>query len=157
MDTAIYDAALTHARASRLTDVELIFTPSQIALASLSIVQPELASQWVTSKLINSADPESLLNVVENIKTIITTQGVPPSVESVREVDRRLRLCKNPEKVPGTNAFVAKKKEEERLAAEKRNKKAADTLKLEGGDPFGNDLGEKKGLVDYDDDDDDDD
>ncbi|KAF9532073.1 cyclin-like protein [Crepidotus variabilis] len=156
LDTEIYDAALNHVRASRLTDVELRFSPSQIALASLSLIQPELASQWMESKLTSPSEVEGLAKTVEVIKSIVVSQGLPPSVESVREVDRRLRLCKNPEKVPGTKAFLARKMDDDRLAAEKRSKKVADIQRTENGDPFGNELGQKRGLVDYDDDDDDD-
>ena len=36
----------------------------------------------------------------------------------MREVDRRLRLCKNPEKVPGTRAYLARQAEVERKAQE---------------------------------------
>ncbi|KAG5730890.1 Cyclin mcs2, partial [Termitomyces sp. T112] len=48
---SLYESALTHVRASRLTDAELIYTPSQIALAAFALVAPELANQWSNSKL----------------------------------------------------------------------------------------------------------
>jgi len=87
---------------------------------------------------------------------MIEHDGKAPNVEDVRIVDRRLKICTNPEKVVGSKAYLAKKAEEERIAEEKRSKKAADALKAnENGDPFGNELAEKRGLVDYDDDDDD--
>lgn len=97
--------------------------------------------------------------VIEEIKSLILSQGCPPQVEAVREVDRRLRLCKNPEKVPGSKAFLAKKAAEEKLAEEKRLKKAATQNKaIAEGDPFGGGIpASRPGLVDYDDDDDDDD
>ncbi|KAG5654767.1 hypothetical protein H0H81_003775 [Sphagnurus paluster] len=161
----IYESALAHVRASRLTDAELIYTPSQIALAAFSIASPELASQWSLSKL--SADssstllsPDSLSGVTETIKSMITSGGHPPSVDAVREVDRRLKLCKNPEKIVGSHAYLAKKAEEEKKAEEKRHKKASEANQaMKDGDPFGNQLEVRKapvGLVDYDDDDDDD-
>jgi len=43
----------------------------------------------------------------------------------VREVDRRLRICKNPEKVVGSKAYLARKLEDERVAEEKRSKKSS--------------------------------
>jgi cyclin H len=94
---------------------------------------------------------------VNAIKLLITQSGQPPDVDSVRTVDRRLKLCKNPEKVVGSSAYLAKKKEEERKAEEKRNRKAEEVRKaIEDGDPFGDVLREKAetGLVDDDDDDD---
>jgi cyclin H len=74
-----------------------------------------------------------------------------PGVEMVREVDRRLKLCKNPEKVVGSSAYLAKKAEEERLTAEKRTKKADETRPIGAEDPFGSEL-----VATLDDDDDDD-
>lgn len=59
----------------------------------------------------------------------------------IREVDRRLKLCKNPEKVVGSSAYLAKKAEGERLAAEKRTKKADEVRNNIGGDPFGSEFG----------------
>ncbi|KAJ2918999.1 hypothetical protein MD484_g1401, partial [Candolleomyces efflorescens] len=156
LDTEIYHAALAHVRASRLTDAELVYSPPQIALAAFSLAAPEIASRWLVSK--NSDEHIMKPNVIEEIKTLILSQGHPPEIDAVREVDRRLKLCKNPEKVPGTKAYLAKKAEEERKADEKRAKKA-DTAQraLAGeGDPFGNELKKSHtALVDYDDDDDD--
>lgn len=84
---------------------------------------------------------------------MIGSQGQLPDVEAVREVDRRLKLCKNPEKVIGSNAYNKKLDEKQRKADEKRKRKA-DTARraMAAGDPFGNELVEKD---DFDDDDDD--
>lgn len=104
----------------------------------------------MTAKVSDPVQADSLNKIIDLIKVVITSEGQPPSVDSVREVDRRLKLCKNPEKVVGTKAYLAKKLDDERIAAEKRRKKAAETELAT--DPFGNEL-DKKGLVDYDDDD----
>ncbi|KDR85139.1 hypothetical protein GALMADRAFT_233787 [Galerina marginata CBS 339.88] len=156
LPTDLYDTALNHIRASRLTDAELIYTPSQIALAAFSLVLPELAMQWAAAKF--PAEVPNPKNLTGDIAQMITLHGQPPNVESVREVDRRLKLCKNPEKVVGSKAYLARKLDEKRVSEEKRNKKVAESQKgLEDDDPFGNELSNKKrGLVDYDDDDDDD-
>jgi cyclin H len=146
---------LNHVRASRLTDAELIYTPSQIALAAFSIAWPEIASQWVTMK--EPAELSSLSQVNEDIKLMITSWGRGPNIESVREVDRRLKLCKNPEKVIGSKAYLARKQEEDRKVEEKRNKKVGSQKEKDGPDPFGIELSQRRGLVDYDDDEDEDD
>lgn len=149
----VYDSAVIHVRAARLTDAELIYTPSQIALASLSLSSPALAAQWASSKNVDCAF--SLPSTIENIKTLITQTGQTPQVESVREVDRRLKLCKNPEKVVGSKAYLAKKAEEERKAEQKRNRKAEDSKRvIEDEDPFGVELAKDGGSVLDDDDDD---
>ncbi|KAJ7431825.1 hypothetical protein B0H11DRAFT_2180008 [Mycena galericulata] len=143
--SGIYDAALRHVRISRLSDAELIYAPSQIALASLSLASPELATEWAESK-VPAGSPTS-------IRTLIESSAQSVDVESVRGVDLRLKLCKNPEKVVGSKAYLAKKAEDERRAEEKRNQKAVDVQKAMTGDPFGDELAGR--LVDYDDDDDD--
>lgn len=152
LDATLYDTALKHVRTSRLSDTELIYPPSQIALAALSLADPELASQWINAKATEIAD---LKHVLGGVQSMIVSQGQPPSVDDVREVDRRLRLCKNPEKVVGSKPYLAKKNDDERIEAEKRTKKAAESIKaIEGEDPFGTEL-KSKGLVDYEDDDED--
>lgn len=133
----------------------MIYTPSQIALAALSLSLPVVAEQWVATKI--PVDFFNLPQVIDDIKRLITSQGHTPDVESVREVDRRLRICKNPEKVIGSKAFLARKLEDERVAEEKRSKKVAEMQEgASNGDPFGNELSKTRQLlVDYDDDDDD--
>ncbi|KAG6911852.1 hypothetical protein DXG01_000099 [Tephrocybe rancida] len=160
LDTKLlYESAMAHIRASRLTDSELIYTPSQIALAALSLTAPNLASQWSDSKLERASaslalTANTLPTLLDSVKTVISSCGHPPDLEAVREVDRRLKLCKNPEKIVGSHAYLAKKAEEEKKAAEKRNKKASDVV--EGEDPFNHGTTKDlRGLVDYDDDDDD--
>ncbi|EGN98756.1 hypothetical protein SERLA73DRAFT_107872 [Serpula lacrymans var. lacrymans S7.3] len=165
----IYNTALGRVRSSRLTDVELIYTPPQIALACLSLASPDLALQWANSKFASptssptstpSPTSSALQTIVEAIKLVITQFGKPPDIESVREVDRRLRLCKNPEKVIGSKAYVARKTEEERRAEEKRNRKAQVARRaMDESDPFGTGIsgrekGEKLETIDDDDDDD---
>jgi cyclin H len=68
----------------------------------------------------------------------------------VREVDRRLKLCKNPEKVVGSKAYLARKAEDERKAEEKRSKKAMDVQ--EDADPFGEKLATQEDEEDEDED-----
>jgi len=153
----IYDTALSHVRASRLTDAELIYTPSQIALACLSLASASFASQWASSKSRSPLFASTSENTINAITFLITTSGHPPLVESVREVDRRLKLCKNPEKVVGSKAYLARKAEEEKRAEDKRNRKAEEVRRaMDDGDPFGDELSGKgnDGLGDYDDDDD---
>lgn len=135
----------------------------------MSLVAPDLASKWLESKE-NTPIPESRSDIpprpsstaisasLEAITNMITNWAKVPHVEAVREVDKRLKLCKNPEKVVGTKAYLARKAEAEKKAEEKRNKKV-EGQKATDKDPFGEELVEpaaKLGLVDYDDDDDDD-
>lgn len=157
----MYETALEHVRNSRFTDAELIYAPSQIALAALSLASPFHAQKWLDSKSqgIGESFPETFQSTVDAIKSLITLTGHPPDVEAVREVDRRLKLCKNPEKVVGSKAYLSRKAEEERKAEVKRNKKAEDIHRaLEGDDPFGSTFNEEqcpRHTEELDDDDDD--
>jgi cyclin H len=144
----LYERLLGHVRAARLTDAELIYTPSQIALACLAIISPNIADEWVRSK-----SSEAILDTIESVKRTILEGSDLPDVEQVREVDRRLKLCKNPEKAVGSKAYLAKKVKEERILAEKRVKKADEIRQaIEGGDPFGSDLAMQQAMLDDDDD-----
>ena len=132
----IYDTAMQHIRTSRLTDVELIYPPSQIALACLSLAHPEIAAFWARSK-----NADTALEAIESIKRAITRDGDIPSVDVVREIDRRLKICKNPEKVVGSKAYLAKRTREEKEAELKRIKKAESARKAsEHGNPFGEEI-----------------
>jgi cyclin H len=142
----IYDTALQHIRTSRLTDVELIYPPSQIALACLSLAHAEIAASWARAK-----DADTALEAIKSIKRMITQDGDIPSVEVVREIDLRLKICKNPEKVVGTKAYLAKKAKEEREEEIKRLRKAESVRKaVEQGDPFGDELAGRANLDDDD-------
>ncbi|KAI5122558.1 hypothetical protein M0805_004777 [Coniferiporia weirii] len=148
-----YRSAAKHVRASRLTDAELIYTPSQIGLAAFLLASSDLAAAWARAK-----GAESVLPIAGNIAEVIRRDGNGPDVEKVRDVDRRLRLCKNPEKVVGSKAYLAKKAEEEAKAMEKRTKKADDVKRaMEADDPFGHELGLQGAHVDAGLDDEDDD
>ncbi|KAI0002037.1 cyclin-like protein [Russula vinacea] len=104
----IYDTAMQHIRTSRLTD---------IALACLSLAHPEIAAFWARSK-----NADTALEAIESIKRTITRDGI----------------CKNPEKVVGSKAYLAKRAREEKEAELKRMKKAESVRKAtEQGDPFG--------------------
>ncbi|KAH9982454.1 cyclin-like protein [Lactifluus volemus] len=134
----IYDTALQHIRTSRLTDLELIYPPSQIALA--------FAASWARSK-----NADTALEAIKSIKRTITQDGDIPSVEVVREIDLRLKICKNPEKVVGSKAYLAKKAKEEREEELKRMRKAESVRKaVELGDPFGEELAGRANLDDDD-------
>lgn len=91
---------------------------------------------------------------IGDIIALIRTDGVGPNVDSVREVDKRLRLCKNPQKLVGSKAYVTQKAEEEAAAETKRLRKAQQTAKsMETDDPFGDESTKIPTPVDDDDDD----
>lgn len=140
----VYNQAMSHTRASRLTDAEFTHSPAQIAAACISLVSPQIVNTWMQSKGTDGSFIPSLCATIQEGSKL-------SGVETIREVDRRLKLCKNPEKVVGSSAYLAKKAGEERLAAERRTKKADVVRGTSGDDPFGSELGAT--LDDEDDDD----
>lgn len=130
----IYNQAIGHVRASRLTDAEFIYSPAQIAAACISLASPQAANTWMRSKDSDGCFIPPLCAVIQQGSEL-------RGVDLIREVDRRLKLCKNPEKVVGSSAYLAKKAEEERLAVEKRTRKADEIRNNSGDDPFGSELG----------------
>lgn len=101
---------------SRQTDLELTYAPSQIALAAMHQTNPELINTYLTH--INTSSPaegdknprtalpiptDALVAILEDIKSVLREQGSKTlSMERVKEVDRRLRTCANPELIKGT-------------------------------------------------------
>lgn len=132
--------------------MEFIYTPSQIALAALWSAAPQWASAWASSK----GQSENLIQILSNIKTLIQAEGSGPEIETVKEIDKRLRICKNPEKVKGSKAWLKKQQEADEKARLKRLKKAEEAAKkAKDEDPFGGELvNELQGKsIDEDDDD----
>ena len=102
-----HKVALDLVRRSRLTDVELLYTPSQIALACLHRANAQLAEPWLLNKIERDPTiPPETASILDTISLIIDADGAPPPLEVVREIDKRLKLCKNPEKVVGSRASV---------------------------------------------------
>jgi cyclin H len=132
-------------RSSRITDAEFIYSPSQIALAAVYSSQPTLAQRWAESK---GMDMQLMEKTAGRIVAMVATDGKVPELERVREVDRRLRTCKNPEKTAGTAAYEQRKAEEDSVATEKRVHKALVAQRsMEMDDPFGGNLGKNETKV----------
>ncbi|KAG8856956.1 hypothetical protein FRB96_006219 [Tulasnella sp. 330] len=132
-----YQAALTLVRSSRLTDAELIYTPSQIALSCFHATSRTLAEQWIDAKsLSNGGQNGALIRILEDIQQMIETESTPPDVELVRGIDKRLKHCTNPEKVKGSSAYLAKQADVEAEASRKRAKKAEEVRLAAERDPF---------------------
>lgn len=85
-----------------MTDVELIYTPSQIAFACFQSAAPELAEAWARGKLPN--ETEGLLTTATKIQGFIARDSDPPAIDLVKAIDKRLKICTNPEKVVGSKA-----------------------------------------------------
>jgi len=76
----------------------------------------------------------------EEIGLVVEREAKVIDVEAVREVDRRLRTCKNPEKTAGSIVYENKKAAESKRASERKDEKLAVARMLEDEDPFGGNL-----------------
>ncbi|BGP56168.1 hypothetical protein JCM8202_005936 [Rhodotorula sphaerocarpa] len=143
--------AQSYCRFSRLTSAELVYTPSQIALACFRLADPALVEQWLAAKESRKRDQPAeiehtgadkgagqrareaeleraevgrVLDAVE--ATVVHGQKHPVDKARVKEVDLRLRWARNPEKDPNSALFKKRKAEEE---AERREKDRAKMAK----------------------------
>lgn len=109
--------ALTHIQLSRQTDAELLFTPAQIGMACLRMANRQLVDSFLSwryelsmqddaeepATAVYGVEREKLLTVLDEVEECIKTAGDGAiDLKAVKQIDKRLRLCQNPEKVPGT-------------------------------------------------------
>lgn len=121
LETA-YAAAKSFIRTSRLTDLELVYAPSQIALAAFRLSDHSAVDTWLGVKQslkdgraagadtgvgtdeASSADQlarEQLVDALVDIgEAILDAKDNPVDKAKVTEVDKRLRWARNPEKDP---------------------------------------------------------
>ncbi|WVR09558.1 hypothetical protein IAU60_006627 [Kwoniella sp. DSM 27419] len=150
--------ALAKLSRSLLTDLELVYTPSQIALAcwhmaNSTLVEDFLDTRYAAAETSVAPSPEGmddgdddshpaedkgkdgnrtlygmhqerLLEIIRDVQVIIR-QAVDVDLKKVKEVDKRLRQCSNPEKVPGTALYVKRKREKEAAEASQKAAKHA--------------------------------
>lgn len=110
---ALLPSALLSLSRSSLTDLEFIYSPSQISLAcwytaSASLISDFLEWRYSTLPEAYGMSRDRLVEILEEIKAVILSVGVDEAGEPgvdlkrVKGVDRRLKGCTNPEKTPGT-------------------------------------------------------
>lgn len=109
---------------SRLTDAEFIYTPAQIALACFRVSNRSLVDEFLdwrydmfesnlppkpagedeesTPRLPYGMAKDRLVQILQDIEVMIKEGSRAVDVKKVKEVDKRLKLCTNPEKIPGT-------------------------------------------------------
>jgi len=99
-----YNAALADVRRSRLSDVDALYAPAQVAFACLHRADKELAERWLAAKVERGVKPDIPHTVVDEVLNLVDAEGMSPSTDVVRDVDKRLKQCKNPETIPGSRA-----------------------------------------------------
>ncbi|GAA5871504.1 hypothetical protein JCM16303_000776 [Sporobolomyces ruberrimus] len=134
--------AQSYLRTSRHTPAELIYSPSQIALSCLSLVSPSLVTSYLSSKTtlneqrrnhkIEQLEQEVMEKLLKEIGEMVTmSQKNPIAKEKVKDIDKRLKWARNPEKDPSSALFKKRKREEEEEKERKEREKAAKRPKVE--------------------------
>lgn len=106
--------ALDRLHASRYTDAEFLYSPAQIALACWRASNRELVDNFLDWKYESAASEEGapqpygcsvsdLRRIIEEVEEVVKDDsGANPELKRIKEVDKRLKACTNPEKIPGT-------------------------------------------------------
>lgn len=106
-------AALEHLSASRYSDAEFLFAPAQIALACWRLANRELVDNFLEFKY-QAAEAEEgaglpygtelgeLRRLLGEVEEVVRGANAKFELKKIKEVDKRLKSCTNPEKVPGT-------------------------------------------------------
>ncbi|ORX39396.1 putative cyclin-dependent protein kinase regulator [Kockovaella imperatae] len=129
-------SALTFLSASRLTDAEFIFTPSQISLAALRLADRGLVDEYLEWKYEENGETTfgltkgRLVEILVELEAMIETGKTELDRKTVKDIDKRLKQCSNPAKIPGTALYIQRKEEQ---AKEVAAQKAEKTLKLKEG------------------------
>ncbi|WVW86328.1 hypothetical protein I302_108370 [Kwoniella bestiolae CBS 10118] len=140
--------ALNNLSSCLLTDLEFIYTPSQISLACFHLSNTQLVEGYLEYKYFNISESSTgdldgegstgneaipfgmekdrLLEILNDIEMIIKRDGHGEfDLKKVKEVDKRLKNCTNPEKIPGTALHVKRKREKETAEAASKAAKTA--------------------------------
>ncbi|KAL1410893.1 hypothetical protein Q8F55_001836 [Vanrija albida] len=130
-------AALDRLQWSRYTDAEFVYAPSQVALACFRIANAELVDGFLEFRyaaaqatdgagLPYGTSLEDLLRLTKEIEAVIRDAGSGAfDIKKIKEIDKRLKSCANPEKTPGSALYIKRRAEAEAKAAEAKADKAA--------------------------------
>jgi cyclin H len=103
--------ACRHLATSRLTDAEFLYSPSQISLACFRLADEELVDSFLDWRYTQGQSEDDLaygiakdrlIELIQNIQTLIMDGAEELDLKRIKGIDKRLKSCTNPEKVPGT-------------------------------------------------------
>jgi cyclin H len=149
---AAYEAATTRLESDAvISDAYFLFTPSQIMFASLWLADPPLTEFYLSMKTnLNNTSLGSKPKILMTIKDCAQLLKDHASqsgtlYEEARELDRKLHLCRNPEKLDLVKLNAAQKRdagEEAKLdeSVAKKRKMEREQNAKEAADFFGPDL-----------------
>jgi len=121
--TSSLPRAAQYLSTSRLTDLEFTHSPSQISLAAWFLASNDLVTSYIDWKytIENTNEPmteedgaempfgsakDRLMEIIKEVADSIKAAEGDMDIKKVKEVDKRLKGCTNPEKVPGSALSV---------------------------------------------------
>lgn len=118
-----------------LTDAYFLYTPAQIWLAALAVVDLRLAEFYVQCKMPNTAIRARLTSVLEACVALLSSSSsVKPGAEEMKElkrIDKKLYKCRNPDKIDLVGINKAQKRDGEGKAEGVVDEKVIKKRKLE--------------------------
>ena len=115
---AALPTALKSLEKSRLTDAEFLYTPSQIGLACWRFAAAPSVAEFLNWRYETMPDAygierpllEGILDEIQgeiaSVRDVDGDVGKGVDMAAIKGVDKRLRMCTNPEKTPGTALYV---------------------------------------------------
>ncbi|ANB14327.1 TFIIH complex kinase subunit CCL1 [Sugiyamaella lignohabitans] len=81
-----------------ITDVMFLYTPPQIALAAMMVVNEAITLEYITQRFVTNPEQiEFLLSVIVECKDELVNIRLPSS-DRGKEIDKKLHMCLNPDR-----------------------------------------------------------
>ena len=104
-------------RKALMTDVSLLYSPSQIALAALFSASKGAVGSYIEENL--GEHQRHVLSQIQKLDTLVTGKAKStPSKEQVKSLEQKLRACRNPENNPDNKLFKKKRADKEKAMDE---------------------------------------
>ncbi|KAK9475002.1 cyclin-like protein [Dipodascopsis tothii] len=96
-----HDAARKLVSSSLFSDAALLFTPPQIALCAMDMVNSDILREYLEKKFVgkNEAMHKELLRIIDEIKPYMDNAVRKQSKDRVTAIDKKLYFCRNPDKL----------------------------------------------------------
>ena len=109
-------AAEEFLRKALMTDISLLFPPSQIALAALFSASRGSIASYISANL---GEHKHVRSQIENIATLVNGHAKSTaSKEQVKSLEQKLKACRNPENNPDNKLFKKKRADREKAMDE---------------------------------------
>ncbi|KAJ1975118.1 hypothetical protein H4R34_004455 [Dimargaris verticillata] len=120
--TQVYNKAMEWCHKSLFTDLVFLYFPSQVALAAMLLAAQDVGwdfDTYLTYKFTEPVPRQELVTILTDIAAILKAYQ-PITVTTVRDIDRKLIYCRNPEKDPSSLLYQKKLQQAEDAEDQRR-------------------------------------